>query len=95
MVILQVTLLAGATQIAPPNTGVLPNSKQFQTLIIQNNSAAVIRVGDSTVTATTGISVPDAGGILQINLGLDYCGTDLSEWWIFGTAADVIDVLWI
>jgi hypothetical protein len=92
MRLIQVTLGSAATPIVAK--GVQPaNSLPFQTLIIQNNAAHAIHVGDSTVSSGKGIQLT-TGGSLTIQLGLEY-SSDLYEFFLFGTAADVIDVLMI
>jgi hypothetical protein len=82
----QVTLGAAATQVTAT---IVP----CVYVIFQNNAAHNIRVGDATVTATKGILlVAGPGG----GTGLfTYAAskTGLQNWYIFGTAADVVDVL--
>lgn len=93
MYLLQVTLLATATPIIPK--AVVPaNSKSFSVFVIQNNAAHTVRVGDSSVSATRGIVLlaGPGGGSQTITPALQYSG-DLTEFYLFGTAADVIDVM--
>lgn len=97
MRLLQVTLTTAATPIL--TKGNQPaNSFPFQVLTIQNNSNAIIRVGDYSVSATKGIQIsPTGAGSSDIpwfvlSPGLEYT-SDLYEWFIFGTAGSVIDVL--
>src|ERR1035437_4729574 len=97
MVIFQVTipasgkvqLSAGLPSYAPPNIFV-------QYLTIQNNAGHSIRIGDTTVSATKGILLASGtpGGSLGINGFMSY-GSYVSDWWVFGTPADVIDVMYI
>lgn len=95
---LQVTLLATATPVV--TKGVQPaNSLPFQVLVFQNNSNHLCTVGDSTVSATKGVLLSPTGGasssavsMLTVSPALEYT-SDLYEWYIFGTAGDVIDVL--
>jgi hypothetical protein len=90
MRLIQVTLAATATPITT-NTALYASS-----LTIQNNTAHATRVGDNTVTASKGISLVVSGAIgstLQIQPSTPR-GIHLSEVYIFGTAADVIDVLY-
>ena len=67
----------------------------FQQLQVQNNgtSGNNLRLGDWSVSATRGIIVFPTG---SDNLGafINY-GSYLSDWWVFGTAGDVIDFLYI
>ena len=85
-VLIQVTLGAGATQISK-------HGINFKQMIIQNNTSAdTVRVGDSTVSSTKGILLTAGSafnaGALNIQAGI------LSGYYLFGTAADVIDVLY-
>jgi hypothetical protein len=93
MRLLQFTLGAAATPILLK--GVQPaNSLPFQGIIIQNNSAAACRVGDSTVSATKGIylAAGPGGGSITLQPALEYT-SDVYEFYAFGTAGSVIDVL--
>jgi hypothetical protein len=84
---LQVTLGAAATQV----TTVQTFARQA---LVQNNAAHDIRVRDSNVSATRGAKLlASANG--SMNLGQSDINTeiDLSTVYIFGTAADVIDVI--
>jgi hypothetical protein len=88
--ILQVTLGSGATRI-------ISTRKPIHDVQFQNNAAHVIRIGDSTVTATTGIALGAVGSGGAGTGGSAYFGpypqypSNLSEYWAFGTAADVLD----
>lgn len=84
MTIFQVTLGAAHTQF--PQMDFQP-----QTMTVQNNATHVMRLGDVSVSATRGMSIAPGGSFTFI-LGQDY-STRISEWWVFGTAADVLDVL--
>lgn len=89
MRLIQVTLGAGATQISS-NSGIY-----CSILIIQNNAAAVVRIGDNTVSATKGIALASGspGGSSTVQ-PIIVRGTHLQDWWLFGTAAQVIDILY-
>jgi hypothetical protein len=87
---LQVTLGAGATQIISSRTPI--HDVQFQ-----NNAAHNIRIGDSTVSSSKGILLltVSGGGGGTLYLGpYDALSCNLFEFWAFGTAADVLDVLY-
>jgi len=91
---LQVTLGAGATRVNATTIRV-------RQLTVQNNAsnpAAVCRVGDSNVSATRGYSLSPAttsySGSATFG-GQDSYNLDLKDVWLFGTAAQVIDILWI
>lgn len=91
MRLIQVTLLAGATAITT-NTNLYAS-----VLAVQNNAAAVCRVGDNTVSATKGIALAAGSTTTQNALVIAPAtprGIHLSEWFLFGTAAQVIDVLY-
>jgi hypothetical protein len=95
MHLLQVTVAAtGVAQpIIPP--AVQPASQNpFSVFVVQNNSAAAVRLGDSTVSATRGIllAAGTPGGSQTIQPALQYTG-DLREFYIAGTIASVIDFM--
>jgi len=82
--LIQVTLGSGATQISA-------TPAYFNQMTVQNNAQHSCHLGDSTVTASRGMLL-QAGG--QFNAG-PFSGSqgDASQFYITGTAADVIDVL--
>lgn len=95
MRLISVTLLATATPII--QKGVQPaNSLPFQVLVIQNNGAAVVRVGDSTVSDTKGIALAPGATLatnpLNVAPALEYT-SDLYEWFLFGTVGGLVDVM--
>ena len=80
----QCVLGAAATQLTTVN-------RRFAQLVIQNNSADNVRVGDNTVSSTKGILLNPGGffdGRLSIARGR------LGDYYLFGTAGDVIDYLY-
>lgn len=89
--LLQVTLGSAATQISTQQTLV-------RQIIIQDNAAHNVRVGDNTVSATKGILLasasPAPGGSLNSGPMQIYFAY-LSDWYLFGTAGDLIDILYI
>lgn len=94
---LQVTLGSGTqTAIVPQSAGGTPTQlyTSFQQLMFQNNSTHNMRVGDATVTSTKGIVLLANGGSLTLGSLMEY-SSDLSEWYVAGTAADVLDILFI
>lgn len=100
MKIIQVTLTAVATPIVAQSA--TQNSTQlremFQILIFQNNSTHSVRVGDASVSATKGLVLASGSTTttppLVIAPHMEYSG-DLSEWYLFGTAGDLIDVMYL
>ena len=95
MHLLQVTI--ASTNVAQPilPSAVTPDKMaSFSVFIIQNNSGHSIRVGDSSVSSTRGILIASGtpGGSQTITPALQYTG-DLNEFYIVGTAADVIDLM--
>ena len=95
MQILQITIAGTNTpqRIIPLSQGGIANAIFFQYVVFQNNSGHNIRLGDSTVSSTKGILL-NSGGSETIPLAMTYSGT-LNEWWVNGTAADLLDILYI
>lgn len=85
----QVTIGAAATQLSATR-------KPVKWLCIQNNSTHNFRLGDSTVSSTKGIALATGspGGSLTLTADTAY-NTDLSQWWVFGTQNDLVDILWL
>jgi hypothetical protein len=84
---IQVTLGAGATQISV-------TAAPFNQMIVQNNGSAA-RLGDSTVTSTKGIALAASNAVNStVSIG-PFAGQqgDASQFYLFGTNAQVIDVL--
>lgn len=92
MYMLSVTIAASDTpQRIIPKSPVIDNSNTgFQTLIIQSNGAEFY-IGDSTVSATTGIHI-GAQGSITVPISLSYVG-DLKDFYVSGTAATVIIIM--
>ena len=85
----QVTLGAGATQVS---TTPIP----FRQAMIQNNATHAVRVGDSAVSATRGANLlPNSVGSVNLGTFTAAVADDLSQYWLFGTATDVIDIIYI
>ena len=88
---IQVTLGAAKTQVSATSIPVRQVS-------IQNNAAAVVRVGDANVSSTRGYSLNPStvgyGG--SITFGeLGSYNIDLKDLWLLGTNTQVIDVIYI
>ena len=95
MHLIQVTLGSAATPVIA--SAVQPSgSHNFSLLFIQNNAAHVVRVGDSTVSSSKGIALAAGSSTTQPALaivpGYENVRT-LEEIYLFGTAADVIDLM--
>jgi hypothetical protein len=91
MRIIQVTIGTKPTPITT-NTALYAS-----VLAIQNNAAAVCRVGDDTVSATTGIALAPGSTTTQNPLILTPCkpqGIHLSEVFVFGTPTQLIDIIY-
>jgi hypothetical protein len=86
--LIQVTLGAAATQISA-------TAAPFNQMNVRNNAAAVARLGDSTVSATKGIALAAANAANSEAVIGPFNGMqgDASQYWLFGTAAQLIDVL--
>jgi hypothetical protein len=89
--LLQTTLLATATQLAAPSS---PTAQiQCRQVIIQNNAAGTMRVGDSTVSSTKGILLAAGPGGGSFNSGpVDCYNSYLSDFYVFGTVSQIVDV---
>lgn len=85
-----VTLGSGATQIASSPT-------YFNQMIVQNDSAAVATLGDSTVSATVGIVLAASGAANSIVTIGPFVGQqgDASQFYLNGTSSDKVNVLLI
>ena len=95
MYLIQVTLLATATPIAPADI-VVARNKNFRALVIQNQSAANLAyLGDATVSATKGIVLPILATIPPSPLSLTPIPEEesLSDWYLFGTAGQTVNIL--
>lgn len=97
MRLIQLTLSgSGANQISP-NTDTVAGGTQVYVsyLIIQNNAGHSLRVGDNTVSSTKGILIASGtpGGSVTAQFAMPR-GSLLSQWYIAGTNADVIDILY-
>jgi hypothetical protein len=66
----------------------------FQWVTFQNNASHSMRIGDSSVSATKGVllAAGTPGGSLTIAPGHQYT-TGLDEFYVEGTAGDVLDVM--
>jgi hypothetical protein len=87
---LQVTIGAGVTQFTTKD---IPARQ----IIVQNNAAHVMRVGDVNTTSSVGASLAAAGTSPggSLNLGPFYDNPEnLKEWWVAGTQNDVLDVIY-
>lgn len=88
---LQVTIGAGA------RTQISAHGINFKQLIIQANGSNIVRCGDSTIVAGAygtgkGLLIYPTG---NANVGpVPIQGGILSNWYVAGTAADVVDVFY-
>jgi hypothetical protein len=86
--LITVTLGSGATQISA-------TPAYFNQMIVQNDSAAVANLGDSTVTASTGVALAASGAANSIVAIGPFSGQqgDASQFWLYGTGSDKVTVL--
>lgn len=87
---LQVTLGASATPLTTTDTFA-------RWVVIQNNAANSMRVGDSTVTSTKGILLASGSPGGSVTLPEEHTPSttyDLSQIYILGTNTQLADVLW-
>lgn len=73
-------------QISASTAGVASAIKQ---LTLQNNGTNVMRIGDSSVTASNGIKLAAGASITITFENL----SQIANWYVVGTAADVLDAL--
>jgi hypothetical protein len=95
MYLIQCTIAStGVAQPIIPRAVVPGNSKSFSYFVCQNNASHSIRIGDSTVSTTKGILISPGtpGGSQTITPALQYSG-DLTEFYIIGTANDIVDFM--
>ena len=83
---LQVTLGASATQVSATNIYV-------KWVLFQDNAAHSMRIGDANVSSTRGIALSTGGSFFDQPLRIAEA-TNLAQWWVSGTAADVLDVIY-
>lgn len=85
---LQVTLTGSAQQVSATNI-------KCKWAILQNNAAAVMRIGDANVTASRGAAIAASGGSFSVPVStVATFDTDLSQWYVIGTATQVLDVVY-
>jgi len=91
VVTMQVTLGSGNTKVL--SVGAHQNCRW---IVIQNNQTHAIRIGDTNITSTRGILLASGAPGGSFYIGPDSSGSarDLGTWYINGTAADVIDVVY-
>lgn len=85
--LLQITLTGSAQAFTANNT-------PCRHVIVQNTATHVMRVGDSTVTTTKGLSLASAGLPVVLAAALDEQVYNLTQFYVIGTAADLLDVLY-
>jgi hypothetical protein len=92
MHLLQVTITTTAVSQPILSPAVVPGRiTPFQQFIPQNNGSNNMRIGDAGVSATRGIIIGPSGSA-NVAPQLSYSG-DLSEFYVNGTAGDVLDIL--
>jgi len=91
MRVIEVTLGAGATQILAPNQQA-PMANIAVGLLVIAPATAAATLGDNTVTATKGIPV-SASAPLVLSFSQPR-GSLLSQYWLFGTSGDKVEVLY-
>lgn len=92
MYLIQLTITATNTPQRVIPAAVVPDRiAPFQQFVPQNNGSNDMRIGDSTVSSTRGIRL-SPGGSLSAAPALSYSG-DLNEFWVNGTAGDVLDIM--
>lgn len=89
---IKVTIPAGGTVQITTNPAIFASA-----LCLQNNGATNMTVGDNTVAAGNGILLAPGtappGGSIALTLAFPR-GTHLIDWWVLGTAGQVLNVLY-
>lgn len=70
-----------------------PQNTFAQQIIFQNKGSNNMMLGDTTVSTTRGLVLVPSGAA-NVGAFINY-GTYLSDWWVVGTAGDVLTVLYI
>ena len=84
---LQITQTGSAVQLAA-------SSVFARWVILQNNAAAAMRLGDSNVTASIGMSLSATGVPYVLPPMPDGSHYDLSQWYTIGTNTQLLDVVY-
>lgn len=87
---MQVTLGAAATPM------ISSGDINFKWVIFQNNSTHTMRLGDANITTSRGLLLlagPAGGSYTQQPFSSPQTGT-LAAWYVFGTAGDVLDIIY-
>lgn len=87
----QITIGAGATQFSS-------TSVRIKEIHMENNAGNVMRIANSTVTSSIGISLAASGVGAQSMLHLgphNAYNMDLKDFFVFGTQNDKLDVMWV
>lgn len=83
---IQVTVGASTTQLSP-------TTLYCNWVVFQNNATHAMRIGDPNTTSARGISISPGGGSFYQGVQPYGNATNLFNWWVNGTAGDVIDVV--
>jgi hypothetical protein len=89
MKLLQVIIGASATQFTTADIPV-------RQIMVQNNAAHSMRIGDSSVSSTKGALLASGSPGGSINMGPFYDNPEnLKDWWVSGTQNDVVDIIYL
>lgn len=91
MQLIKVTLGSGATRIVPQDPFIQRNAS-FQTIVI-GASAAIIYVGDSTVSVAGTVGIPIAPGGPALVIPTALLTQNANDWFVAGTSGNVVTVL--
>lgn len=90
---LQITQSGAAIQVSAQLPAGSPTKVKW--IAFQNNAAAAMRVGDSNVSSTRGYSLAATGGTWNVPVPLNSTmGADLTQWYVFGTSTQVLDIVY-
>jgi hypothetical protein len=87
---IQVTIPTGGGPVQVSSTQTLVRYVEFQ-----NNASHTMRAGGAQVSSTLGHLLAASGGEWPIHCGSPGYYAYLSDFWVVGTAADVLDVVYV
>lgn len=82
------------TTIGGSTTQVITTNTFCRQIFFENNATHSMRIGDSTTTSSKGIVLASGspGGSWTVTSPYPGQALDLSDWYVAGTASDVLDV---
>lgn len=90
----QLTMTGSLQRISPDTQNTVGGGYNIvcSVLQFQNNGSSQMRIGDNTTTANRGQIILPGGGLYTAPVPPK--GTRLCDWYVIGTASDVLDYLY-